>query len=247
MKTPRTNLIGAAGVALTIFGAAATPAWAQDDAAQQPAEAPSAAAGDATDSAAGAPTGDEGAAADPLIATVNGTEIRQSDVQAMFAALPPQMRQLPPQTVASLAIEQLVTRELILQEAQAQNYADDPEVRDLIARMVERLTEQAIVQTWLERQLAQDVDPARLQQEFERYQAENPESEETLERLRPQLEQAVRQQLVNELAQALRADAAVIFYDESGQPIEQAADPARPADGDDDAQDAATQPDAAPE
>jgi hypothetical protein len=155
----------------------------------------------------------------------------RSDVRSMISKLPQQMQQLAPQTVVSLAVEQLVNQELLLQEAQAQDTEQDPEVQALIAEMVEDLTEQAILQVRMTRHLEEELTEELLQEEFVRYQQENPASEETSETLRPQLEQAVRQRLLNELAASLRADAEIVFFDASGKPVEPEATGTAPADG----------------
>lgn len=161
-----------------------------------------------------------GAARDIVVATVNGVEIRQSDIQQAITTLPPQMQQLAPEMVVSMAVDQLVTGELLLEQARAENLQDDPQVRRLVEPMIEQLTEQAMIRVWLTRQFDQQLDDTRLQEEFAEFQQANPDSELTLEQARPQLEQAIRQQILDSLTADLRQDAEIIFYDASGDPLE---------------------------
>ena len=71
---------------------------------------------------------------DPVIATVDGTEIHRSDLEAARARLPDQYRQLPPQVVEQALIRQLVDGELLRAEAERRGLAEDPEVKAELAR-----------------------------------------------------------------------------------------------------------------
>ncbi|MEX2375840.1 MAG: hypothetical protein WD942_09705 [Dehalococcoidia bacterium] len=189
------------------------PTVAQDNQAQ-----PEQAESGTTSSTAG--TGETGTAGENiLLATVNGVEIRQSDVTQVIASLPPQMRQLPPEMVVSMAVDQVVTRELFLEEARSQDLGNDPEVQSLVEPLVEQLTEQAMVQVWLARQFSEGVDETRLQEEFAEFQTANPDSEITFEQARPQLEQAVRREVLADLTVNLSERADIVFYDASGNPV----------------------------
>lgn len=71
---------------------------------------------------------------DPVIATVDGTEIHRSDLEAAQARLPDQYRQLPRQVIEQALIQQLVDGELLRAEAERRNLAEDPEVKAELAR-----------------------------------------------------------------------------------------------------------------
>lgn len=223
-----TAVIRLSRVALTAGAAALlgsttliTPTFAQDDQTQS-----EQAGSEATSPSAG--TGQTGAAGDNvLLATVNGVEIRQSDITQVISSLPPQMRQLPPEMVVSMAVDQVVTQELFLEQARSQDLGNDPEVRSLVEPLIEQLTEQAMVQVWLSRQFEEQVDEARLQEEFAEFQEANPDSELTFEQARPQLEQAVRREVLADLTVNLSERADIVFYDASGDPV----DPAASAEG----------------
>lgn len=201
--------------------AVVAPVVAQDD------QAPSQQAGGDTTSESAAIGGAGTAAENMLLATVNGVEIRQSDVTQVISSLPPQMRQLPPEMILSMAVDQVVTQELFLEAARAQDLANDPEVKSLVEPLIEQLTEQAMVRVWLSRQFNEQVDEARLQEEFAEFQEANSDSDLTFEQARPQLEQAVRREVLADLTVDLSEKADIVFYDASGDPV----DPAASADG----------------
>ena len=66
---------------------------------------------------------------DPVVAIVNGTQIKRSDLEAAYASLPEQYRQMPLESIFEPLLEQVVSGELLLAEANKQNLAEDPEVK----------------------------------------------------------------------------------------------------------------------
>ncbi|WIJ24974.1 hypothetical protein [Devosia sp. RR2S18] len=115
----------------------------------------------------------------------------------------------------------MVTRELILNQAQASGLESDPEVQSLVQTMMEEITEQALVQVWVARQLNQQLTDEQLQSAFASFQEANPDSAVTFEQARPQIEQALRQQLAASLGEQLRQNADVTYFDAAGNPTEQ--------------------------
>lgn len=207
----KNRLFGAIGVAALL---AATPVLAQD-ATTQP----------STDSSAQQTSSDGSTPStttqsDPLLVSVNGSEIRQSDLLTAISTLPPQMQQLPREMLIGLAMDQLVARQLILDAARADNLAEDPEVQSLVEPMVSQITDQAMVQVWLQRELEGQITEENLQQAFAGFQTANPESDATLEQVRPQLLQALQQEALSGLSETLRSGADVVFYDASGNPTD---------------------------
>ncbi len=80
------------------------------------------------DAAAAAQT--PGAAGDPVLVTVNGKQIRQSDVGLAINALPPETRQQLSDPRGQMAlIEQLIQMEVLAQEGRRMNVDDDPAVK----------------------------------------------------------------------------------------------------------------------
>jgi peptidyl-prolyl cis-trans isomerase C len=71
---------------------------------------------------------------DPVVAIVNGTQIKRSDLEAAYASLPEQYRQMPLESIFEPLLEQVVSGELLLAEANKQNLAEDPEVKVQLER-----------------------------------------------------------------------------------------------------------------
>lgn len=212
----------AAALALPI---AAAPAFAQTADSGQT-------SGDSTESTQMAPqaapegttAGDPMAAPSPdqVVATVGGTDILGEDVVAAIALLPPQVQAQPPQMLIPLALEQLILRELILQEAQSQNLAEDPEVTQLVEQTMQDAQSNAMVQIWLERETADAVTDEAVQQYYDEAKAQGGENFPPLEEVRPQIEQHLRQQQMSELRTSLREGADVVLYGPNGEPMEDA-------------------------
>lgn len=161
-------------------------------------------------------------APDQVVATVGGTDIRGEDVVAAIAQLPPQVQAQPPQMLIPLALEQLILRELILQEAQSQNLAEDPEVTQLVEQTMQDAQSNAMVQVWLERETADAVTDEAVQQYYDEAKAQGGEDFPPLEEVRPQIEQHLRQQQMTELRTSLREGADVVLYGPNGEPMEDA-------------------------
>ena len=63
-------------------------------------------------------------AEDGVVATVNGEEIRESDVAMLFSSLPAQYRQSTIDTIYPRLVESLVDRKLLAQAARREGLAD---------------------------------------------------------------------------------------------------------------------------
>ena len=154
-----------------------------------------------------------------LIVTVNDVEIRQADVLNAIQNLPPQVQQMPPQMLLPIVVEQLLTRELILDRGRAANLQTDPSVLAIVKPQTQALEEQAVVNVWIDRELAKRVTEERINAAYEEFRAANPDTTVTLVAARPQLEQALRQEAMQDLSAELRESAAIVFYDASGNPV----------------------------
>ena len=99
-------------------------AFAQN-AAQPP--APPAKPADAAAPATEAPKGD------PVVARVNGREIHMSDVQDAAQSVPEQMRNMPPQVLFPMLLDQMIDREALVLQAKKSGLDKDPAVqRDMV-------------------------------------------------------------------------------------------------------------------
>ncbi len=162
----------------------------------------------------GAPQGDA------VVATVGDAEILGSDIMSVIGLLPPQMQSQPPETLVPVALNQLILRELILQEAREQDLAEDPEVVALVEDAGQTAEENAMVQVWINRELADVVSDEAVQEAYEAAQTQGQELP-PLEEIRPQIEQFLRQQAMQEIQAELRQGAAIVRYDATGRPLEQ--------------------------
>ena len=158
---------------------------------------------------------------DSVVATVGDAEIRGSDVMTVIGMLPPQLQSQPPQMLVPMALEQLILRELILEEARGQSLADDPEVVALVENSTQTAEEDAMVQVWLDRQMANVVTDEAVQQVYEGAQAQGAQGLPPIEEVRPQIEQHLRQQAMQDIQMRLRQGADVVLYDPTGRPLEQ--------------------------
>lgn len=212
----RALLMSAAAMVLALW---ASDARSQEAAGQTPEQAQ--------------PSGDtapaESEAPDALLATVGGSEIRSSDLLRAIGTLPPPVSAQPPEMLATFALEQLLLREAIVQEARAQGLAEDAEVRSLVAEATRNAEEDALVQVWLEQELGRRVPPEAVDQAYAGLQAIATGEVPPLERIRPQIEQRLRQQAIADLRASLLAEADITLFGPDGQPREGGAAGGEPA------------------
>ena len=117
-----------------------------------------------------APAGD----ADPIVASVDGTTIRQSDIAALVATLPQQYRDIPMQMLFPALLERAIDGELLQREAKAAGVAENPEVK----RRVERYRDQLIQEQYLTDQLEAAVSEDKVKAEYEKLREQAPKAEE---------------------------------------------------------------------
>ncbi|MFZ3585234.1 hypothetical protein ACOI1H_24350 [Loktanella sp. DJP18] len=227
MKLSNSNLRNAAIAAIVGLPFTSGFAFAQDtqESAGQT-DAPSAQSGDVTQQQSASSTNQSGSAAQPdvVVASVGGSNIMSSDVLTVIDMLPPQLKTQPPEMLVPLAMEQLILRQLILEEAQAQNLAEDPEVIALVEGATQSAEDDAIVQVWMDREMANAVTDDAVQQEYDRASGQSDQELPPLADVRPQIEQHLRQQALQEIRTGLREGADVVFFDATGNPVEQSQD-----------------------
>jgi peptidyl-prolyl cis-trans isomerase C len=73
-------------------------------------------------------------AGDPVVATVDGTPVHRSEIEAVMRSLPEQMRQMPMQMLYGTLLDRVIDFRLISNEAEAQNVGDDPTVEEALAQ-----------------------------------------------------------------------------------------------------------------
>ncbi|MGP1397433.1 MAG: peptidylprolyl isomerase [Inquilinaceae bacterium] len=111
---------------------------------------------------------------DRVIATVNGEEIFMSEALRAIQALPPQVRQMPPEMLLPVIADQIAAGRLIAARGYDEGLQDDPEVQERVSE-----AERSIVQdVWLQRTIADRTTEDAVEEAYQKYVAENPPSEE---------------------------------------------------------------------
>jgi peptidyl-prolyl cis-trans isomerase C len=75
-----------------------------------------------------------GPAGDPVVAVVDGTEVRRSDVEAVARALPEQYRQIPLPQMYGMLLDRAIDFRLLSNAAEEQELAADPDVQTSLAQ-----------------------------------------------------------------------------------------------------------------
>ncbi len=111
---------------------------------------------------------------DPIVATVDGTEIRMSDVEEAALVLPDQYRQLPMETLFPHLVDRLIRMHLLAAEGEKQGLDETEAHAERLVRAERRLLEQATVDHLLDQRL----DDAALRARYDAFAAERGGEEE---------------------------------------------------------------------
>ncbi|MZR29026.1 peptidylprolyl isomerase [Sneathiella litorea] len=109
-----------------------------------------------------------------VLATVNGKEITDSDIQTLYASLPPQYRQAPFEFIKDQLLQQLISMEVISQAAQTENMADRKEFQDRLNTVRTQLMQEFYIKTKMDELVTEEL----LKEEYEKSVADfKPEEE----------------------------------------------------------------------
>lgn len=103
----------------------------------------------------------QAAAADPVVARVNGKPILRSDVMAAHRQLPAQVQQMPLEMIFPLVVDQVVSSRLLSEAGRDQNLHNDPEVKNQMARLEDRVIERVYLTRVVEKAVTEDKLRAR--------------------------------------------------------------------------------------
>lgn len=110
---------------------------------------------------------DGGAAAtaeeDPVVARVNGSEIRRSDVALAYSRLPDQYKQVPVAVIFPQIVQQLVDGELLANAGRA----DDLQNSDAVKEQMAEFEKVAIQQEYMNRLIAEGIKEAELRKVYD--------------------------------------------------------------------------------
>ena len=104
---------------------------------------------------------------DPVVATVDGTEIRRSQALEVRRRLPAQMQQVPDDLIMPVLVNIVIDTKLVAAEARRQNLQDDPKVREQMAKLEELILEQFLITRTVEKSLTDEALKERYQEMVE--------------------------------------------------------------------------------
>jgi peptidyl-prolyl cis-trans isomerase C len=93
---------------------------------------------------------------DPVLAIVNGEQIKKSDLRAAQQALPEQYRQMPLEMIYDPLLDRVIDSKLLLAEAQKRNLGDDPKVQAEIERARDNVLRDSLVQQAIDQGTSKD-------------------------------------------------------------------------------------------
>lgn len=112
--------------------------------------------------------------ADPVVAKVNGVEIRMSDVAAAERGLPEQMRSLPRAQLYGMIVDQLVDSRALILLAKKKGLEKDP----VVAQQMQKAADQMLQNALISRDVGPLVADAALKARYDRDIAGKPGEEE---------------------------------------------------------------------
>jgi peptidyl-prolyl cis-trans isomerase C len=102
--------------------------------------------------------------ADPVVAVVDGAEVRRSEVEAVARALPEQYRQVPLPQIYGMLLDRAIDFRLLANAAQAQDLAEDPEVQAALEKARIDVLRDAYIRQQIEQGTTEDKLRARYAQ-----------------------------------------------------------------------------------
>jgi peptidyl-prolyl cis-trans isomerase C len=106
---------------------------------------------------------DEPAGEDPVVATVNGTQVRKSEVVESARSLPPEYQAQIDQILPAL-VERYVDLKLLDSRAASSNLKEDPEVKETVSKLEQDVIREVFLRRYLKERVTDDVLQARYQE-----------------------------------------------------------------------------------
>ena len=103
---------------------------------------------------------------DPVLAKVNGQPIHLSELKAAAETLPAQARQMPPQQLYPLLLDQLIDAQALLIEAKKNGVDKDPEVQRTMQMAADRALESSLLNKDVRPQVTDEAVKAHYDQQY---------------------------------------------------------------------------------
>jgi len=120
------------------------------------------------------PEAGKAGAPDPVLARVDGHEVRSSAVMALIRRLPQQTQDVPMEKLVPAMVDTLINTQLIQEAADREHLRNDPEVK----RRLVAAEEDIVRQLYVERLVAKDLTDEKLRAAYEEYIKTAPRGEE---------------------------------------------------------------------
>ena len=127
----------------------------------------------AADVAMKKPEADTGAD-NPVIATVNGDDIRRQDVVELVNLMPAQMRQIPLPQLLPMALEQAISNKIVDQKAANSGLEKDETVQEEVYNAQQRIIRTTFIENLLDAEVSED----KIKEKYDEYVETFPEVEE---------------------------------------------------------------------
>lgn len=95
-------------------------------------------------------------AKDPVVATVDGSEIKLSDLQALYADLPARIRRIPFTRIYRPLLEQVIQMKLLSAKARADGLDKSAEVQRKLSAYADRVLQQAYLRAHVDKTVTDD-------------------------------------------------------------------------------------------
>jgi peptidyl-prolyl cis-trans isomerase C len=124
--------------------------------------------------AAHAQTTTEAPAGDTIVAKIDGQVIHLSDLMSAYSQLPQQAQQMGMEAVYPFLLDRVIDEKLLAIAAGKAIAADDPEVKEQMDQLRERVT----IQVYFTRTLQERVTDERVREGYDQYLKDNPPTQE---------------------------------------------------------------------
>lgn len=128
----------------------------------------------ATPPAAAAPEASGAAVPNPVLAKVGDKEIHQADLASAATGLPEQYRNLPPQVLYPMLLDQVIDREALVMRARKEGLQNDPKVQEQMRSADDRVLQNAL----LSREVGPTLTEAAVRAQYDKEYAGKPGPEE---------------------------------------------------------------------